>query len=1204
MSCSYIIKTPNGKEVVTFPTSFGYITEENKTVFNKIKLLSNFTPDQLEKYQSIPLDKVSEEFPDIDNTVNQVVQSISKLTPLSDEDIKNTIKSNLSGKFLDDVNSKIEKLGNIHDIESAIREWSRKSGKSVSDIFTKLDKPITPDYFVGVDTIGVIGKTSIKDEINRLDDKIADDQQSGLDTSLSVAVSDFVKVLPKIMDFDTKRLLPINNTINQNNTLNKDNFTFYQEKNDLSLFLGLFKNIATNIDPKVVLDELTAFNKKKGDFKFNLDNFDINKFFNGSFDEKGNFKEGEFHELFNHSDAGKNVVNSIINAVSNHIIDTTYNDKSTGFKINKQGEIFQNIQFLFQNLNKDTYGKSFFQRQELERLGYDSELRFESSLKRKVLEHNFIKYADPSLSIQHFYPAEEIKSNSYSEVINKIEIGKDLVLFPISKTFNAYGLVTKISGKNNGIWIEGIYKNNLGVIQEINHLFPLIKDINLAKDEQNKKIISDLNTTNKLEYRKFASVEPIIQSKYIPGKLLEGVRVFSNKDGNGFTKEIIGNLISVGSEVNYKLNGSNYLVTDVYPGGLRVINNGKYSIISDYSKLLSFTSEKVKSEFYNVNIDSDDFKGLVKVQENAGGLLSQDDLFGERIGNKTYVRRVLYADENNVYTNVASKAGESIIKSVPRNIIKEAWLSVKKDYTIEDLNKIGTLYDNLTNNKFSSLTHSTFTDKELARTGDYVVFNNGGKQYFGVLLDQLTGKVVATGGGNRYLNIPDKNSIIAYFTDRNIHSDYWLSIDRINKWKINTSTESTLENKQFPLVYLVNNDLIIGKVDESKLVILPNNYLTIGSYVEKSYYDSHKSDYKDKLDITQNVINIINKRDGSNIKSLYVTKEDPFNYIHRNLEGLYSVYNFSKLSSFDKANSKILSPAVYFSIYKSETGMDTKIYRIMRVEGDNVIAHYNSIGPNKNVITVERTFKANELLGNASSVGSIAKLYMLYDNHKISKIVETIKDITKESANTQVYQARLVKELSSRFSNVFKNIDAEIVPESGNFFKGQHAKIQDGKILINKTNSSPADVVHEYLHVLLSALKYTHEDAYNYLMDNNDLKTFDVNDREEEFVKAVSNSYVNNSNFKLKTESEFIAGIKSAISSLNEDSKDKYLLDQALSKISDNNPFEILSTPLVKILGLEKTLGNDHPLYNNGLVVLEPEMRSWMKENNINLKCN
>ena len=148
--------------------------------------------------------------------------------------------------------------------------------------------------------------------------------------------------------------------------------------------------------------------------------------------------------------------------------------------------------------------------------------------------------------------------------------------------------------------------------------------------------------------------------------------MFSNKDGNGFTKEIIGNLISVGSEVNYKLNGSNYLVTDVYPGGLRVINNGKYSIISDYSKLLSFTSEKVKSEFYNVNIDSDDFKGLVKVQENAGGLLSQDDLFGERIGNKTYVRRVLYADENNVYTNVASKAGESIIKSVPRNIIKEA----------------------------------------------------------------------------------------------------------------------------------------------------------------------------------------------------------------------------------------------------------------------------------------------------------------------------------------------------------------------------------------------------------------------------------------------------------------------------------------------------------------------------------------------------
>jgi hypothetical protein len=51
------------------------------------------------------------------------------------------------------------------------------------------------------------------------------------------------------------------------------------------------------------------------------------------------------------------------------------------------------------------------------------------------------------------------------------------------------------------------------------------------------------------------------------------------------------------------------------------------------------------------------------------------------------------------------------------------------------------------------------------------------------------------------------------------------------------------------------------------------------------------------------------------------------------------------------------------------------------------------------------------------------------------------------------------------------------------------------------------------------------------------------------------------------------------------------MLEETLSKISDNNPFEILSTPLVKILGLEEALSNNHPMYNYGLITLEPSMR-------------
>jgi hypothetical protein len=287
-------------------------------------------------------------------------------------------------------------------------------------------------------------------------------------------------------------------------------------------------------------------------------------------------------------------------------------------------------------------------------------------------------------------------------------------------------------------------------------------------------------------------------------------------------------------------------------------------------------------------------------------------------------------------------------------------------------------------------------------------------------------------------------------------------------------------------------------------VLFPNNYLNIGNFVSENY------NKENTIDITQKVIDEINKRDGTRIKKLYVTTEDGTSHYKRNTESLFMLNNFSKLSALEKENAQILSPGVYFSLYQKAT-MDSKVYRIMRVDGDNVIADYNTINNSGKIITVEKSFKSQDLLGNDSTEGSIARLYMQIGNKKIGALSTTIKNLTKEDTNTQSYQNKLSKLLTKKLTGIFGDIPVELVSKKGNFNDGEHAKIQNGKILINKDDSSPADVVHEYLHLLLSSLKYTNEDAYNYLMENNDLESFDVNAREEEFIKKVSESFNNDS---------------------------------------------------------------------------------------------
>jgi hypothetical protein len=179
-----------------------------------------------------------------------------------------------------------------------------------------------------------------------------------------------------------------------------------------------------------------------------------------------------------------------------------------------------------------------------------------------------------------------MSTNSYSEVKNKLEIGKDLVKFTINKDYTRYALVTSIYERSNGVYIKGLYKDNLGNNQEISKIFYFLKDINNAKDESERKKIESFNNENLIKYKNFATTETIPQTDYIPNPIQNGIKVFSHKQTGGFSKDIINSLIGIGSELSFNSKSEPFLVTDVYPGGLRIVNSkGKYSIISNYDNI-------------------------------------------------------------------------------------------------------------------------------------------------------------------------------------------------------------------------------------------------------------------------------------------------------------------------------------------------------------------------------------------------------------------------------------------------------------------------------------------------------------------------------------------------------------------------------------------------------------------------------------------
>jgi hypothetical protein len=493
---------------------------------------------------------------------------------------------------------------------------------------------------------------------------------------------------------------------------------------------------------------------------------------------------------------------------------------------------------------------------------------------------------------------------------------------------------------------------------------------------------------------------------------------------------------------------------------------------------------------------------------------------------------------------------------------------------------------------------SSFSDQTKAYSGDvFSYIDEGIKKYGKVLEDDkivlhndtdITQRIVSS------MNFFKENTTLVptFFTTRDISSNYAFFTNRINSWELEFKIEADDELDD-ELEYVVP----IG-VNLDLLLTLPHGYGSIGTYKTKSSVNPNED-----LVITKELLETLGKPAGSKVFAKKVSSTSIL--YKRNLTSVVPMHYFNTLSPETKMDLNVIIPGSYFSLYKNGEQIDRNIYRILSVKGDRVIAQLNKLSSSGKIITNEIELSLEQIIqskvGNTPSpIGSIANLYLQTGNTKISAVFdETNKLYSQEDTEGRPGTNKAIGILISKFKGYVKGlgIQIKVVPHTDIFTAGQYAALQTEvvaatdlkpestktSIVISDQLGETTDVIHEFLHVFLTPLRYRHPEIYNAFIQSvvNDT-SLNVTDAEEEFVKFVSTKVARKEDFAEYFENmqTFVEGLRTIITDV----------DPEYAITDEENPVELLKTPLSELFNIDKK-DESHPMFNLGLITTEPQMR-------------
>jgi hypothetical protein len=1137
--CKYILRTPGG-EKIEIPADYGSLESNEKTI-ELINTYINSEPSNKESALSELINFIKDE---------------TKVSKINRYDIKEILdKTSSAPNVIKSINKYLEGKATYNDFSKALKNYLYKNPEKYDEINNRINRRPLPSDFKNLDTNKVLGLSSLKNEISYLDMSINEARTQGFDYTFLDNIKKFLDAV-HLSGFlnKNKNVLISFSTEYGLKSINVDDYSFFKAGNPSSLFLSLFKRVGNSIDVNLVNEILE---------RYKLPLVSTSKeFFDNVADDAVN--PSMFEKLLENKENNK-IVSEIVKLVTSRLDST--------------GALYSPTKSVLQNLNPNSYGYNLV----LETIAQQQFLEMEKSFSSDYDRDKIISYSENNGIFEDSRAKDDIFSEmikldsiDYKYVIQNVTPGKDLLMYPRvdSKGIKHYNpfIIQHIYPKDTGVYIVGLFKKPDGNYEYFKKSFTV--------DSPDSEIFIRKKENPKIEYN--PNVEVTVNDNLV--ELRKSFRYLSKNDLQNFIKDnaVLGDTTDLGT------------VVGVYPAYLYIKSNKDTFIKQPYSAVKEFNSSKL-AELYNEStnlIENFDYNAYTEI--NNYDIISKDDIIVDPTSNMKSKALVVYSNPNYVFIIVGNKE-KRFIKPISKDSLREnnskAWLHSYASFTANERKEI---IDNINIKSLSSRTLSSFTDINKIERGDYFYGKLNEVTVYGKVLDPYAKKGIIFSDSRKVYDVVDITDIsnLQFYTPRNIASSYAMYITRINSWKVEPKPTSII-NTESDLVEV--RYIVPESVDENNLIMLPSGYANIGRYIDK--YTEIPKGYKDITDFIKTTFFKITDKD----VKLCTTDLNGSRKYERNLDGLRKISEFNKIPVEQKEKIDPLKKGVYFSTVENGSISDI-LYRVMDVVGDEVIAQTNKINSNGDLITVEKVFSKEQLYktpiiedGREKTLdGSIYSLYLQNGNNKINVLLKATNGIL---SNEQILNISGMEDLLGKMKEHFSQygINVEETSDNKEFKNNQYAKIKTDidengnlktSILLNSNKGTRADLVHENLHIFLTALRYsdyaTYEKTIESIIGKNEDE--DLAKREEQFVKAIVSALQGDyiTDF-LNTSDNIVAKqLYNVIKKINPN------FDLNLER-AINNPEELFKSSLKDIFNYKEDISS--PYYNVRLIDSEASFR-------------
>ncbi len=1165
MICYYYIKLPDGGNI-KIPASSG-ISSLDEELNKKIK-----------EY------KTSNDINNSDALLNYLTQDLKVDIPV--EDLKEILVDSNEDNLINNINDYLidnGSLGNLSTIllrkitqgETTFEYIPPKKRKNtitgkekvelitLKDLLQKLQEPIGQDYLDKIDNIGIINNISPEEKLFDLNNKLQELKNAGINSKVEVSLHNLLSSVFKSSNKKQALLYSLNFSGKTSDSIvvsteeSIEPIIFYNESNSLSLALGIFKYLGKNLDEETLQEVLEEFNITQ--------EISPQDFFMGKF-VKDEYVPEALATYLKDPKINQTLINRLVEAVF------ISNQNFYGWTNAQTQELISNTKDLIKYIDLTKYSKDPFSEEKELNILYKKESEENSATLvdniSKRLKNKSIKERR-----DYFYAPKETKQfssenninhqlDAYNFIQSNLLFKNDLIKFPSIGEYGIYVVPLSIKLNKRGLRMTGL--------GEVNGEFKLFYEY-----------FNDDNI--KIEYRKLETTQNPPQLENAATLAKENTISIVSSGSTFLDSEIVKNNVSRGSTVFSKRGKKEYIntVKAIHPGGIEVNSKGKFLIPFDnITKITVPNSEHFVDKEFTDN-DRNKFSSLKNYSEITRKIsphfyLETGDLIVYADEQSDRINRVVSTSDLYVYMLIKNKKGEHSIQELPKETIRSAFKK-NKPLSLDESFRIAAFDNVVTRDKsISKYIYSYFSNYELAKNDDYVIIDLENSSGIFQIIDKknnVFNKIDIKAGennlSNHYIKIDDTSKLKKFITTRDISSEYAVDVSDVNNWNIETEKP---DGEYSELAYFIPKG-----TDISSMTLLHSNNLNKGFSVEANKNIAVPDNY---VNVTQQLKERIAKETGKEVEGLFVRKSGSF--IWRNVNRFFRFKEFSQLSLDQK--EFLLQTNAYVTL-TNRIGLENKIYRVANLGENSVTLEYNTFSNTGKFLTILKDVSKEEFFKR------VGIYYIMHGNDKIPFIKREQIQIQKNNQiDPDISQRKdIYTKVSSLFSNIFKikvDISSDYTEMNDKKAWVESESGKEPKIVLNLNNNkaNDTDLVHEYLHLFLFALKYNSPFLYEELLldykNKNSIEYSDWNLIEESLIAKLSDFMNNKSKLPLVNFKYFSQAFSESLDAMK-------LKDVSI----ENNIFGILNKSMKEIFP-----EIDSKVMNEGVILFESNFKDWFSD--------